>query len=128
MSRHISRLQRTCAICACSDLLPCNDRGIPCYWITANLCSACCRSHCPSIFDHTLDPRQRQGIANAAIRLHKLIRTRALKQARASAHVSSLGSTGRRVAPATRATLLEFPGLDPVLAAPRYSSKISAAR
>ena len=84
MSRKRNRVQRTCAICGCSDLLPCDDRGVSCHWITANLCSACCRKHCPSIFEHGLDTRQRQGIANSAIRRYRQVRTRALKAARSS--------------------------------------------
>jgi hypothetical protein len=75
--RKLNRLQRTCAICACSDLMPCDDRGVPCYWITADLCSACARKHCPSIFEHTLEPRQRAGIANAAIRMYRATRRQA---------------------------------------------------
>jgi hypothetical protein len=66
--------------------MPCNDRGVPCHWVTANLCSACCRAHCQSIFALVLDARQRQGIANAAIRHFKLTQARTRKALKLAHH------------------------------------------
>jgi hypothetical protein len=108
MSSKISRLQRTCAICACSDLMPCNDRGAPCHWVTATLCSACCRKHCPSIFGHDLDARQRQGIANAAIRVYKRVRARAPKEAHPDVDESPAGPKPHQPPATPKATQLDL--------------------
>jgi len=132
MSRQITRLQRTCKICTCSDLMPCDDRGVRCHWVTANLCSACAREHCPSIFGHTLDNHQRQGIANAAIREYKRVRARALKEARANliltlpgAHPRTCGFTSPATAPCNTpgqcCTALTSPVLQRLCRQPRSS-------
>lgn len=34
---------RKCRECGCDDLHACIDQGVPCHWVSADLCSACAR-------------------------------------------------------------------------------------
>ena len=36
-------LTRRCRECGCDDRHACIDQGLPCYWVSADLCSACAR-------------------------------------------------------------------------------------
>lgn len=36
-------LARKCRECGCDDRHACIDQGMPCYWVSADLCSACAR-------------------------------------------------------------------------------------